>query len=239
MGRGLLAGLIALALGAPQVAAADAPQLRPTGRSSLIARILRPTWAHSAPAGSAPVRARIGPRADWAGGAVGLMVLDGRRARGRLWLKVALPSRPNGATGWIDRDVVRLVRTHWRVVVRVDARRLSLLHDGRLVLTTRVVVGAPATPTPRGLFAVYERVRQAPGAVVGPWALHLTAHSRVLHAYDGGPGRIALHGREGGLLADPLGTAASHGCVRMRSAVIRRLAADLVPGTPVHIRARG
>ncbi len=237
MRRAAAVCLFALLL--PPAGARAAPSLQPTGRSSLIARILRPTLVHTTASGRAPLQARIRARADWAGGAVGLLVLGGRRTRGHLWLKVALPGRPNGATGWIDRDAVRLVRTHWRVVVRVDARSLSLLHDGRLVLTTRVVVGAPATPTPRGLFAVYERVRQRPGANVGPWALHLTAHSRVLHSYDGGPGRIALHGREGTLFGDPLGSAASHGCVRMPSRVIRRLAALLVPGTPVHIRARG
>jgi lipoprotein-anchoring transpeptidase ErfK/SrfK len=79
-------------------------------------------------------------------------------------------------------------------------------------------------------------VRTARGAAIGPWALHLTAFSRVLHSYDGGPGRVALHGRSGPLLADPLGSAASHGCVRMDNRVISRLARLAGAGTPVEIR---
>ena len=78
-------------------------------------------------------------------------------------------------------------------------------------------------------------MRQPPGEVIGPWALHLTAYSRVLHSYDGGPGRIALHGRAGGLLADPLGSARSHGCVRMSSSLVAWLARRVQPGVPVEI----
>ena len=86
-----------------------------------------------------------------------------------------------------------------------------------------------------GAFAISERVRQPRGAVIGPWALHLTAFSSVLHSYDGGPGRIALHGRAGGLLLDPLGSARSHGCVRMPSGFVRWLARRVRPGVPVDI----
>jgi lipoprotein-anchoring transpeptidase ErfK/SrfK len=100
----------------------------------------------------------------------------------------------------------------------------------------RAVVGKPSTPTPLGLFAVYERARQPdPDAFLGPWALHLTAHSNVLEDYGGGPGRVALHGRSGASLRDPLGTAASHGCVRVRNGDIRWLAKVAAPGTPVLI----
>ena len=152
-----------------------------------------------------------------------------------MWLKVALPSRPNRSAGWVDRDLVQLLRTRWRVVVHLRTRRLVLLRDGRRVWSTPVVVGKPATPTPRGLFAIYEEVRQRRGSDVGPWALHLTAHSSVLHSYGGGPGRVALHGRDGPLLADPLGTARSHGCVRMPDRRVAKIAAAVRPGTPVEI----
>ena len=98
------------------------------------------------------------------------------------------------------------------------------------------VVGAPATPTPRGRFAVYELARQSdPHGFLGPWALHLTAHSNVLDDYGGGPGRVAIHGRDGPSLADPLGTAASHGCIRIADSEVRFLARVLAPGTPVTV----
>jgi lipoprotein-anchoring transpeptidase ErfK/SrfK len=92
-----------------------------------------------------------------------------------------------------------------------------------------------ACPTPRGLFAIGERIRQPPG-VLGPWALHLTAHSGVLDDYGGGNGRVAIHGRSGALLSDPLGTARSHGCIRMANAAVAWLARRAVEGTPVVVR---
>lgn len=104
-----------------------------------------------------------------------------------------------------------------------------------MVLASEIVVGKAETPTPRGLFAVYERADAPPGAVIGPFALHLTAFSNVLHSYDGGPGRVAIHGRAGMLLADPLGSAASHGCIRINNGMLRRLARLAPPGTPVVI----
>jgi len=79
-------------------------------------------------------------------------------------------------------------------------------------------MGKPSTPTRRGLFAIDERIRQPAGSELGPWALFLTAHSRILRNYGGGPGRVAIHGRAGPLLAAPLGSAASHGCFLIAAA---------------------
>jgi lipoprotein-anchoring transpeptidase ErfK/SrfK len=150
---------------------------------------------------------------------------------------VALPQRPNGRTGWLAADRVVLTRTRLRVVVRLDARRVELLRAGRVVRRWRAVVGAPGTPTPTGRFAVYEKARQAdPHGFLGPWALHLTGHSDVLDDYGGGPGRVALHGRDGASLRDPLGSAASHGCIRIDDTNIAELARRVRPGTPVTIR---
>jgi|SRR5215217_2010344 len=52
----------------------------------------------------------------------------------------------------------------------------------------------------------------------------------------GGPGRVAIHGRGGASLLDPLGTAASHGCIRVDSRQAAWLARVLPPGAPVEIR---
>jgi hypothetical protein len=48
--------------------------------------------------------------------------------------------------------------------------------------------------------------------------------------------RVAIHGRSGPLLADPLGTAASHGCIRMDNAAVSWLAMRAVEGTPAVVR---
>jgi lipoprotein-anchoring transpeptidase ErfK/SrfK len=175
--------------------------------------------------------------AAWDGGPVGLLVLAARRDdAGHLWVRVQLPERPNGRAGWIDADYAKLSRTPWRIVIDRARRRATAFRSGRRMRSWRVVVGKPSTPTPRGLFAVYERVRQSSGSELGPWVLQLTAHSNTLLNYGGGPGRVALHGRSGPLLADPLGSARSHGCIRMQNRIVSWLAARARPGTPVEIR---
>jgi lipoprotein-anchoring transpeptidase ErfK/SrfK len=90
---------------------------------------------------------------------------------------------------------------------------------------------------PRRPRAASARNRQPdPHGFLGPWALSLTALSPVLEDYGGGPGRIAIHGRDGASLRDPLGTARSHGCVRVSDRAVRWLARRIPPGAPVEIR---
>jgi lipoprotein-anchoring transpeptidase ErfK/SrfK len=95
------------------------------------------------------------------------------------------------------------------------------------------VVGKPATPTPRGRFFVEEAIQLRAGDVGAPFALALSARSDVLQEFDGGPGQIAMHGLSnvGGLL----GTAVSHGCVRLDNDAMRWLVIRIGPGVPVTI----
>ncbi|MSO46633.1 MAG: murein L,D-transpeptidase [Thermoleophilia bacterium] len=99
-----------------------------------------------------------------------------------------------------------------------------------------VAQGAPTTPTPTGQFAVYQEIREVWWSPLGPWALHLTAHSNVRFEYAGGPGRIAIHGARGVLWAEA-GTNPSHGCIRVPDPEIRKVTALVSPGSPVKIVA--
>jgi hypothetical protein len=203
----------------------------PTSKRAWIAQLVTrtPAWPHPRPAGSPRM---LEPLGRWTGGPVGLLVL---RVRGD-WVKVRLPDRPNRAAGWIAADRAVLRPTRWRVVIHVRARLVTVFRDGRRVRRFPAVVGAPGTPTPRGRFAIYEIDRQPdPFGFLGPVALHLTAHSDVLDDYGGGPGRVALHGRGGASLLDPLGSAASHGCIRVDSGEAAWLARKVQPGVPVTI----
>jgi hypothetical protein len=144
--------------------------------------------------------------------------------------------RPNGSSGWIRADFAQLVPTRYRIEVSVGRRLVRLLYRGRVIRTYRAVVGRPGLPTPLGLFAVSERVRQPdPRGFLGPWALVLTAFSPSLTSFGGGPGQVAIHGRDGASLHDPLGSARSHGCIRISNAAIDLLARVAREGTPVHI----
>jgi hypothetical protein len=178
---------------------------------------------------------KVSPLAEWGGGAVQYLVLRSKLIDGSRWLRVRLPERPNNDAGWISADVTRVRTTPWRIVVSTAESKVTVERAGRPVVSFAAVVGKPSTPTPRGLFAIDEPIRQPADSELGPWALFLTAHSRVLDDYGGGPGRIAIHGRAGPLLADPLGSPASHGCIRIADARVRWLARIAINGTPVEV----
>jgi lipoprotein-anchoring transpeptidase ErfK/SrfK len=134
-------------------------------------------------------------------------------------------------------DQVALDRTRYWVDVRTGSRRVTIYRLGKRVRRFRAVVGKPSTPTPHGLAAIYERNRQPdPGAFLGPWALSTTSLSSVLESFGGGPGRVAIHGRAGASLLDPLGTARSHGCIRISNGHVSWMARKVPAGTPVRIR---
>jgi hypothetical protein len=203
-----------------------------------IARVVVPTFARARPGGGAVVTA-VGARSRWSHGPSALLVLGAQSdATGRLWLRVRLPIRPNRSSGWIPADVAKLRSTAYRVEVSIRDRSVRLLYAGRVIRRYGAVVGRPYWPTPRGLFAVSDRVREAdPNGFLGPWALVLTAFSPTLLEFGGGPGQVALHGRGGASLDDPLGSDRSHGCIRIPNVGIELLARVAREGTPVDVVA--
>lgn len=206
-----------------------------------VAKVLYRVPARRSPARRARVVSRVSTESLYSRNATRLMVLRARRdAGGRPWLQVQLPIRPNGATGWIPADAALVRPTRWFVRVRLRPRTVSVFRAGRRVKRVRAVVGTSRTPTPQGLFAIYEKARRSdPEDFLGPWALHLTAFSEVLYNFGGGPGRVAIHGRgPESRAAAGLGTAASHGCIRVDNRPIRWMAGRLPAGTPVHITGR-
>ena len=150
------------------------------------------------------------------------------------WYHVQLPTIPNGASGWVPASAVRVFRVDSKIVIDLSRRTLAAYRRGRRVLATHVAVGAPATPTPVGRYYVDERfVLTSPDGPFGPAALGISAHSDVLHDWvQDGP--IGIHGTDEPSL---IGQAASHGCVRLPNATMRRLFALAPAGTPVLIRA--
>jgi L,D-transpeptidase catalytic domain len=214
--------------------AATPDPYRLTPELAHLARVVAPTKALARPGAGRTVM-KVSPLAEWGEGEVQYLVLHSTMVDGRRWLEVRLPERPNTDTGWIRADLTRLSTTPWRIEVSTAQARVTVERSGHRVATFPAVVGKPSTPTPRGLFAIDEPIRQPAGSELGPWALFLTAHSRVLDDYGGGPGRIAIHGRAGPLLADPLGSKASHGCVRVPDGRVSWLARIAVDGTPVEV----
>ncbi|HVS68603.1 MAG TPA: L,D-transpeptidase [Mycobacteriales bacterium] len=156
-------------------------------------------------------------------------------ARDGDWLKVLLPIRPNGTTGWVPSSAVKLMWVTYRVEVSLAKHRLVLFDTGRPVFRTRVAVGARSTPTPRGMFYLTALLRApTPRGAYGPYAFGLSGFSPVLRHFAGGPGQLGLHGTN-----DPssIGHSVTHGCIRVSNRVISMLAGRLPLGTPVIVRA--
>lgn len=212
------------------------PGLTPGSKGAWTAKPLIELAARTVPGGG-KAKARIATRTRYTNAGTVLLVTAGRYdSEGRLWLEVALPVRPTGSRGWIRAAGVSLKRTPWSIRVSVSKRRVYVYRSGRRVRTMPAVVGRPSTPTPRGLFAVYERARMAdPRGFLGPWALHLTAFSEVLFRFGAGDGQVAIHGRGPAALVDPLGSARSNGCIRLRNRDIEWLRRRAGAGTPVLI----
>lgn len=151
------------------------------------------------------------------------------------WVRVYLPTRPNGSEGWVKRRAVRLYTNGYRLIVRLRAHKLELWRSKRLLDRYPVAIGTRSTPTPRGLYYIVELLRPSrPDGSYGPYSFGLSAHSNVLKTFAGGDGRVGLHGtNQPGLI----GSSVSHGCIRLRNGAVRRLAKILPLGTPVYIRA--
>ena len=187
--------------------------------------------AFARPSGKSALLTRVQARRPLTSERTVLPVLGSRVG----WLHVRLPGRPNSHTGWIRVGATALRTTPWHIVVQRSRRRVTVYRLGRAVRVLKAIVGKPSTPTPLGEFFVEESVQLRAKDVGAPFALALSARSKVLQEYAGGPGQIALHGLDN--IGGVLGTAVSHGCVRLADSAMRWLVAwgRIGPGVPVTI----
>jgi lipoprotein-anchoring transpeptidase ErfK/SrfK len=217
-------------------ALAPATPAAPTAKLAWVGRVLAPVVARAAPSRAARARMVVQPIAPFAQGPTTLLITRSLLRGGVRWVEVLLPVRPNGSRGWIPVDVLSLNTTPVRIAIDLSDRRLTVYRAGRRALSIGIAVGTAATPTPSGrLFAIAELIQtRRPADFLGPIVMPLTGYSEALNEFAGGNGRVALHGtNQPGLI----GSAVSHGCMRMTNADIVRLAAAARPGTPVSIRA--
>jgi L,D-transpeptidase catalytic domain len=154
-------------------------------------------------------------------------------AEGEEWVRVRIPGRPNGRTGWLLRELLGgLHRTRWRILVDRSERRMRVYYAGRLLRIFPVGVGKPSTPTPTGHFWVDERFKLSdPSNPYWPYALGTSDYS-TLPSWAG-EGVVGIHGPFGEpqkIPGDP-----SHGCIRMLSPDIAWLGPRVTLGTPVDV----
>jgi lipoprotein-anchoring transpeptidase ErfK/SrfK len=232
----LFVGLLA-APAAAQAAPATA-QPRIAGHQDTVA-LLAAQSVRSGPTTADAVVAHVKAHGTMTGARTVLPVLgQSIDSTGGSWLQVRLPGRTlkgkePPASGWISAANTRTSATEWHLVVNRSARSVSVYQNGRKLRSYKAIVGKRSTPTPRGEFFVEENVRLPGGRPGAPFALATSARSKVFQEFEGGPGQIALHGLTN--VGGSLGSAVSHGCVRLANRSISWLAARIKPGDPVTI----
>ncbi len=124
-----------------------------------------------------------------------------------------------------------------KIVVTLSKYRLQLFRDGKVVKTYKVAIGAPGYSTPTGSYRVVNKqVDPAWFPPDSPWA-------KGLGPIPPGPGNplgtrwigtsapaIGIHGT---YASGSIGTAASHGCIRMHIPEVEELFEEVAVGMPV------
>jgi lipoprotein-anchoring transpeptidase ErfK/SrfK len=148
-------------------------------------------------------------------------------------VKVQLPIRPNGITGFINASDIKIKTYDFAILVDLSDRKLTLFKAGAPMFTDKVAVGAPKTPTPVGAFYLTELAKVSnKGSEYGTWAFGLSAYSDKITRFKGRGGQIGLHGTN---KPKDIGKNVSHGCIRLNNASIAKLAKTVPQGTPILI----
>jgi hypothetical protein len=152
---------------------------------------------------------------------------------GRTWLRIRIPVRPNGRTGWVRNSALGpLYRVRTRLVVDRGRLRATLYRSGKRKWRSPIGVGKAGTPTPAGQFWIREKFRVAnPGGLYGPQAFGTSDYSR-LSDWPGG-GVIGIHGTDQPYL---IPGRPSHGCIRVPNHAISQLYRLMPIGTPMQVR---
>jgi lipoprotein-anchoring transpeptidase ErfK/SrfK len=216
------------------------PEKKPTPLSKTAYKtvsVFSPEKVYTEPT-SGKVIYTIEPITKWSKITARYLVISSKKVDQKEYYEILLPIQPNNTTGWIEASRVTLKMFDGQVRVDLSERRVSFLKKGRVQRSFKAVVGKRATPTPKGRFAVQDIIPTNPGLFVGSRVIPLVAHSDVLETFgeNNEPPLVALHGRGGGSLSDPLGQALSNGCIRLNNSDIEWLAARVQTGMPIIIR---
>lgn len=129
------------------------------------------------------------------------------------WAQVALPTRPNGQTGWIKTADWNIQSSNWYVQINTGNNTVAVWRGEELMLETQAVTGAGGTPTPKVTAFIDEKLA-GPSGAYGPWLLSLGVFSNAHNTFGSSAGlpKIALHGTNNPAL---MGQYASNGCIRV------------------------
>jgi L,D-transpeptidase ErfK/SrfK len=156
---------------------------------------------------------------------------SGRRQKRALVIGAMLAALASPAYA---QSTATLSRTKRRVIVSIADRKLAVVDDGEVLRTFPIAVGAEASPSPTGEFAIVSRLTDP-----------TYYHAGVVIPAGGnnplGPRWVGLskrgYGIHGTNVPGSIGKAVSHGCIRLRNRDIVQLFALVQVGDTVEIRA--
>lgn len=161
-----------------------------------------------------------------------VLVLERRVVRQREWLRVRLPVRPNGSTGWVRAERLGELQTVTTAFI-VDRAGLGavLLDGGSRIWAGPVGTGKPQWPTPGGRFYIRQRlVPERTDRLYGSFLFGTSAHVPAA-PWPGGQ-LVAIHGTN---RPEVLPGRVSRGCIRVGNQDIAVLRELMPLGTPVHV----
>jgi lipoprotein-anchoring transpeptidase ErfK/SrfK len=187
------------------------------------ARLLHNTQLRSRPDG--PVVTTLGRFTDY--GSPRILAVVARRGD---WLGVLSESMPGSRAGWIPAANAELGHVRYALDVDRSARRLTVRRDGQVVRRFAVAVGRTGLTTPTGRYAVTDALLMSSGTAYGCCVMPITGVQTALPGHT----RLAIHGTDA---EGTIGSAASSGCVRARTADMRWLVNRITAGTVLRIEA--
>jgi lipoprotein-anchoring transpeptidase ErfK/SrfK len=150
-------------------------------------------------------------------------------------LYVHLPVRPNGSMGWIDKSNVELASNPFSIEIELSTFTLRAYENGKISKEIKIGIGRDEVPTPEGYYyTIYVATPPVKNGTYGDYVIGLSGFSEVLKTFNGGQGRLGIHGTNHPEL---IGTKASHGCIRLTNEDVDYLVERLPLGTPVKIIA--
>jgi lipoprotein-anchoring transpeptidase ErfK/SrfK len=236
----LLVAAAALPAHAALAASTTLPPAMPQGTVSVSDERLVTQWAYSAatqpvysrPSEQARQVARLRIHTEDGFPEVYVVLSQWTNPQGHVWLRVRVPKRPNGRTGWVHAEALGQLNTvHTLLRINKHTLRLTLFDRGVKVFSARIGVGKGSTPTPAGHYYIREKFHVKGVPLYGPAALGTSAYAPHLTDWPGG-GVVGLHGTDQPKL---IPGRPSHGCIRLRNRDITRLYRLVPKGTPVDI----
>src|SRR3954465_10543250 len=149
-------GAVAIALiAAAPARAAKIENLNKLGKESYFAYVEKAVGAKAQPKTSAKTVGKLKLKTGEGTDALVLVIARTTDSQDRVWLKVRLPIRPNGSTGWVQESALSELQPvdSW-IKVSTKTYKISVIKKGKKVFSASVGVGQPQWPTPKGQFYI-------------------------------------------------------------------------------------